>query len=204
VGLYAEHVLPRGVAWGMSGPRFRRQRASCFQEVAGRVLEVGFGAGLNLPHYPERVTELLAVEPATVNLKLAAPRVAAAPFPVRFIGRDGGAIPVEDGSIDHVTSTWTLCTIADLPQALSEMRRVLKPDGRLHFLEHGLSPDEDVARWQHRLDRLQAFLFGGCHLDRRIDDIVCAAGFAIDSLERYYMEGPRILSYLYKGRARRD
>jgi len=203
VGLYADHVLPRGIAWGMSGEKFREQRAACFQGVAGRVLEVGFGAGLNLPHYPGGVDELLAVEPAAVNRKLAARRVAAAPFPVRFVGGEGGAIPLEDESVDHVTSTWTLCTIADLPRALSEMRRVLKPDGRLHFLEHGLSPDEGVARWQHRLDRIQSFLFGGCHLNRRIDDLVRAAGFEIETLERRYMDGPRFLSYLYEGRARK-
>ncbi len=188
------------LAWGMGGSSFAEQRARALEGARGRVLELGFGAGHNLPHYGEEVEELLAVEPVLLNRKLAAKRVAAAPVPVQWIGLEGESIPLEDASVDTVTTTWTLCTIPDLARALAEARRVLRPDGRLLFLEHGRYPDPRIARWQDRLNGIQKFCFGGCHLNRKIDDEIRAAGFRIEELENYSMQGPRILSWMYRGR----
>jgi ubiquinone/menaquinone biosynthesis C-methylase UbiE len=203
VGLWRDHVLPRCVARAMAGDDVATERRKCVPRARGRVLEVGFGAGLNLPHYDAaRVDEVLAVEPALVNQKLAAAAVAAAAFPVRFVGRAGEELPLDDASVDCVVSTWTLCTIADPTRALAEMRRVLRPDGELLFLEHGRAQDERTARWQRRLDPLQKVWAGGCHLSRPIDELVRGAGFALDELERYTMKGPRIFCSMYLGRGR--
>ena len=203
MGLWRDHVLPRCVARAMAGEDVAAERRKCVPRAHGRVVEVGFGAGLNLPHYDAaRVEELLAVEPALVNRKLAAERIAAAGFPVRYTGLVGEELPLEDASVDCVVSTWTLCTIADPARALGEMRRVLRPDGELLFLEHGLAEDDRTARWQRRLDPLQRIWAGGCHLSRPIDELVRAAGFEIDGLERYAMKGPRIFTSMYLGRGR--
>jgi len=200
LSFYRDHILPRCVNKGMSGDEFRRLRAEHLVRARGRVLELGFGSGLNLPHYPEAVTELLGVDPARVGRKLAAERIAAAPFPVRFLDLDeNGRLPLEDASIDTAASTWTLCTIPDVASALAEVRRVLVPGGELCFLEHGLSPDPGVARWQGRLNGIQKLLFGGCRLNRKIDDIVRAAGFELSEPKQFLMSGPRTHSSLYAG-----
>jgi ubiquinone/menaquinone biosynthesis C-methylase UbiE len=183
----------------MAGEDVAAERPRCVGRARGRVLEVGFGAGLNLPHYPESVSEVLAVEPATLNRKLARDRVAAAPFPVTWVGLEGESLPVDDDTVDCVVSTWTLCTIADVERALGEMKRVLKPDGELLFLEHGLSPEAKVARWQRWLNPIQKVWAGGCHLNRPIDRLVADAGFAVEELENSYMKGPKFVSYLYCG-----
>ena len=209
MGLWSEHIFPRCAAWGMRGERYSTLRREVLRDVSGRVLELGFGSGLNLPHYRAAepgagggVSELFVIEPVAVNRRLAARRVAASPFPVRWIGLRGEEIPLESASVDCVTSTWTLCSIADLGAALAEVRRVLHPQGRLVFLEHGLSPDPQVAARQNRWNRLQIRLAGGCHLNRPIDALVAGAGFAIESLDHPLMDGPRIASYLYRGCAR--
>ena len=199
MGLYGDHVLPRLIAFGMRGEGFAEQRSRALEGVCGRVLELGFGAGHNVPHYGEGVTELLALEPAQVNRKLARKRVAAARFPVEWVGLEGESVPLEDGCVDAVVSTWTLCTIPDLARALAEVRRVLRPGGALHFLEHGLSPEPGVARWQRRIEPVQKLCFGGCHLTRRIDEGVAGAGFALEGLETFYMDGPRIAAWMYRG-----
>ena len=201
MGLWGEHLLPRGIAWGMGGEAFREQRGPALADVRGRVLELGFGAGHNLAHYTEGVREVLALEPAKLNRKLARARVAEAPFPVEWVGLRGEEIPLDDASVDAVTSTWTLCSIPDLARALAEVGRVLRPGGALHFLEHGLSPRAGIARWQRRLTPIQKFCFGGCHLDRRIDAELEGSGFALEGLETFAMKGPRIASWMYRGRA---
>lgn len=203
MGLYGDHVLPRMVAFGMGGRAFQDQRRQALAGVAGRVLELGFGAGHNLEHYGEGVTEVLALEPAQVNRKLAAKRVAGAPFPVEWVGLEGESIPLEDGSVDAVVSTWTLCTIPDLRRALAEVQRVLRPGAELTFLEHGLSPDPKVARWQHRLNPMQKFCFGGCHLNRAIDRELESVGFSVEELETFYMKGPKFACWMYRGRGRK-
>lgn len=202
MGIYQDSILPRLLSFGMRGKYFQGERPRCVAAATGRVLEVGFGSGLNLPHYGAGVQELLALDPSTVGRKLARKRLSAAPFPVTFIDLDGEDIPLESASVDTVTSTWTLCSIPDVAHALIEIRRVLKPSGSFHYLEHGHSPDARTAVWQRRLEPMQKRFLGGCHLTRRIEELVSAAGFELASTERYYGEGPRYASYLYLGVAR--
>ena len=152
-------------------------------------MEIGFGSGLNVPFYPATVTRVAAVEPADVGWKLADKRLRATSVPVQRSGLDGQSLPFDDNSYDAALSTWTLCTIPDVAGALAEVRRVLKPGGTLHFVEHGLAPDENVRRWQRRLDPLQQRLFGGCHLTRPVVDLLTAAGFTITELDVFYEEG---------------
>jgi ubiquinone/menaquinone biosynthesis C-methylase UbiE len=125
--------------------------------------------------------------------------VAASPIPVSFVGLSGEEIPLDSNAVDCVGCTWTLCTIPDVAKALSEIRRVLAPDGRFHFLEHGRSEEPKVARWQDRLNPIQKFFAGGCHLNRQIDQLVESAGFRIESLERYSIKGPKVATALYLG-----
>lgn len=162
--------------------------------LEGDVVEIGFGSGLNVPFYPAEVTRVAAVEPADLGWKLAEKRLRATSIPVERSGLDGQKLPFADNSFDSALSTWTLCTIPDVAAALSEVRRVLKPGATLRFVEHGLAPDEQVRRWQRRLEPLQKRLFGGCHLTRPIVDLLTTAGFTITDLDVFYEEGtPRPL-----------
>jgi ubiquinone/menaquinone biosynthesis C-methylase UbiE len=194
MGWYGEQVLPRIVDTVCDMKVARAQRQRVCEGLAGEVVEIGFGSGLNIPFYPPAVQRVAAVEPADVGWKLAEKRIGATTIPVERSGLDGQALPFPDDSFDAALSTWTMCTIPDVEAALRELRRVLKPGGELHFVEHGLAPDENVRRWQHRLDPIQQRLFGGCHLDRPIADLVKGAGFTIKELDAYYEEGsPKIL-----------
>jgi ubiquinone/menaquinone biosynthesis C-methylase UbiE len=199
VGFYVDQVLPRITDLALSGREFAVIRARVCAGLDGEVLEVGFGSGRNVAHYPAAVTRVRAVDPATAGRSLAAKRVAASSVPVEYVGLDGEQLPMADGSVDHVLTTWTLCTIPDVSRALAEMLRVLRPGGRLHFAEHGRAPDARVARWQDRLTPIQRRVFGGCHLNRPIDDLVSGAGFEPARLETYYASGPKAFSYLYEG-----
>lgn len=203
VGIFQDQVLPRVTNAIMSNSEFAAIRARVSAALQGEVLEVGFGSGLNVPHYPAAVTRVRAVDPATVGRKLAAKRVAASPVPVEYVGLDGQALPVDAASVDHVLTTWTLCTIPDVERALSEVRRVLRPGGLLHFAEHGLSPDPKVARWQDRLTPLQRRLAGGCHLNRPIDRLVAGSGLELTQVKNYYLKGPKPFGYLFEGQARK-
>jgi SAM-dependent methyltransferase len=191
MGLYGEHVLPRmlNVACAM-GPAVAPMRRRVCAGLSGRVVEIGFGSGLNVPHYPATVSSVDAVEPSDVAWRLARDRVAASRVPVQRAGLDGQALPFEDDSFDSALSTWTMCTIPDLGAALAELRRVVRPGGTLHFLEHGLAPDEPVARWQRRLEPWQRRLVGGCHLTRPVVDAIQEAGFGIRDLDVFYQDGP--------------
>lgn len=201
MGLYCDRILPVATDIALRGPVLDAVRARVVAGCDGEVLEVGFGSGRNLPHYPSVVRRLLAVEPAAGGLRLAAARVDASPFPVEHVGLDGEALPLGDRTVDHVVVTWTLCSIPDVEQALAEVARVLRPGGVLHFAEHGLANDAGVARWQDRLTPLQRRLFGGCHLNRPIDRLIAASGLELAGMTRYALPGPRVFGSMYEGTA---
>ncbi|HLL61802.1 MAG TPA: class I SAM-dependent methyltransferase [Propionibacteriaceae bacterium] len=201
MGLWGEAILPRVVDRALGTPDVAARRARTLAGLGGQVLEIGFGSGLNLRHYPPEVERVLAVEPSELAWRLAQPRMGKGAPPVERVGLDGARLPLPGGSVDAVVSTFTLCTIRDVAAALTEIRRVLRPGGALHFLEHGRAPDESVRRWQRRLQPLQSRLVGGCRLDRRIDELVAGAGLEVVELTTEYGEGPKFFSYLYGGRA---
>ena len=201
MGFYEEQILPRGINWTLCWPRFSKLRQQYLKDVGGRVLEVGFGSGLNLPHYTSRVTHLYALDPSQLGRRLAEKRIRRVSFPVEFVELDGTRMVLPDHSVDAVVSTWTLCTIPDPVFALQEIRRVLKPEGKFYFLEHGLSPDRGVARLQNLWNPIQKRFAGGCHVNREIDRLILDSGFKILGYKRFYMEGPKIFSYMYGGAA---
>jgi ubiquinone/menaquinone biosynthesis C-methylase UbiE len=204
VGLYRDQVLPRVTNVLLSNSEFAKIRERVVAGASGVVLEVGFGSGLNVPYYTSGVDRVIAVDPATVGRKLAAKRVAASHVAIEYVDLDGGTLPLENESVDHVVITWTMCTIPAVTDALREMHRALRPGGQLHFAEHGRSPDPAVARWQDRLNPLQRLWAGGCNLNRPIDRLVEEGGFEMAHLENFYVKGPRATSYMYEGVATRS
>lgn len=202
MGLYRKYLLPTLTELAMRNRTLRPERARWVPLASGVVLEVGVGSGLNLPIYSQGVRKLYALDPSEELLRMARARAAGAAFSVEFLCRPAEMIPLADGSVDDVVTTWTLCTIPNLVAALQEMRRVLRPEGRLIFVEHGRSPDPAVARWQDRLTPLWRRVTGGCHLNRPIDRLLRAGGFEASEMNRGYVAGPRVGSYLYRGMAR--
>jgi ubiquinone/menaquinone biosynthesis C-methylase UbiE len=204
MGFYGERILPRVIDVVMDNKAMRKGRRKVCAGLHGRVVEIGFGSGLNVPHYPTDIERVDAVEPSDRAVRLAAKRLDASPVEVEIVGLDGQRLTADDDTFDAALSTWTLCTIPDVAAALAEVRRVLKPGGTFHFVEHGAAPDEGVLRWQHRLDPVQRKLAGGCHLSRPIRDLVEAAGFEIEDLETGYVPmTPKPWGYEYLGRARK-
>jgi len=199
VSFYSKQVLPRITEIALRGPEFARVRERVASGLSGEVLEVGFGSGLNVPHYPNAVRRVQAVDPATVGRRLASRRIAACAVPVEYLGLDGQDLPLETASIDHLLITWTMCTIPDIERALKEFHRVLRPGGELHFVEHGRSPDANVSRWQDRMTPLQRRIFGGCHLNRPIDRLILEANFDIARMNNFYMKGPKAMAYMFEG-----
>lgn len=202
MGFYCDQIFPRLMEWVMAGKEFHRLRSELLTSVHGDVLELGLGTGLNLSYYPQTVTELHAVDPASLLPSMVASRSARVSFPVRFQQQTAEALPYIDRRFDCVVSTWTLCTIPDALSALREVARVLKPDGRLLFLEHGRSDNQKVAVWQDRLNPIQNVIGCGCNLNRQIDQLVTQSGLMITHLDRFSMEEvPRLGGEMYRGTA---
>lgn len=199
MGVYRDQVLPRIVDLTLGTKDISHWRRRCVEGLSGVIVEPGFGSGLNLPWLPETVTKVYAIDPAALGQKLAAKRLEAAAIPVEFIGLDGQTIPLPDDSCDGALLTFTLCTIPDPALALAELRRVLRPGGRLHFLEHGHSPDPRVAAWQRRIEPAQKIVADGCHLTRNIAELITDAGFTIDHLEETSAGRPKAMSHFYLG-----
>jgi ubiquinone/menaquinone biosynthesis C-methylase UbiE len=203
VGFYAKHVLPRLIDLAMRHPLARERRAALVPQARGEVLEIGIGSGLNLPFYSSAVTRLRGIDPSAELLAIAGSKLDVAGFPVELLLEGAERLSVSDASVDTVLTTWTLCSIRDPARALAEMRRVLRPGGRLLFVEHGSAPDAAVRRWQKRFDPVWTRLAGGCHLDRRIDELIRSSGFGMERLQARYLPGPRALTFTYEGSATR-
>lgn len=201
MGLYQRWVLPGLVDLSMRQRRLAAYRNRTISKAHGTVLEVGIGSGLNLPFYGQAVERIYGIDPSHELLAMAKMRVADAHCPVSLVCASAEQLPLNSESVDTLVMTWTLCTIPDARKALLEMRRVLKPNGRLLFVEHGLSPDPHIERWQNRLTPFWKRIGGGCHLNRKMDDLVRAAGFEISEFRTGYMKGPKPMTYMYEGQA---
>lgn len=204
MSLWSDRVVPRLTDVALRTDEIGELRQEVCRGLTGRVLEIGFGSGLNLRWYPPEVTSVRAVEPADLGWQLSARRRARTDVPVERSGLDGQDLTEPDGSADSALVTFSLCTIPDPARALAEVHRVLRPGGALHFLEHGRAPDARVAAWQRRLDPVQSRVFAGCHLSRDVPGLLRAAGFEVVELREEYLPGPRVSrpwTYGYRGRA---
>lgn len=196
---WRQQVLPRLIDAVMRTESISRWRRRCLEGVAGVVVEPGFGSGLNLPHMPAEVTRVYAVDPAVVGRSLAADRIADSHVEVEFVGLDGQHLPLDTDSCDAGVLTYTLCSIPDASLALAELRRVIKPGGTLHFVEHGEAPDERVRRWQRRIAPIQYRVADGCHLDRPIVSLIADAGFDMQWTEARYHGRPKVGTFFTAG-----
>jgi len=201
MGLYGRFILPRLIDLGCRCKLATERRLALVPSASGAVLEVGIGSGLNLPFYSKSVTRLVAVDPSQALLSMARRKTAGLGFPVDLRCESAEALSLAERSIDTIVMTFTLCSIPEPVRALREMRRVLRPGGRLLFAEHGLAPDPGVRRWQERLNPVWNRLAGGCNLNRRIDALLAEGGFRVAELRAAYMPGPRPLTYTYEGSA---
>jgi ubiquinone/menaquinone biosynthesis C-methylase UbiE len=202
MGFYRDQILPYLIDLSMRQQNLAAYRSRVVPAAEGRVLEIGIGSGLNLPFYSAKMEHVIGLEPSPKLLSMAQRAARSVMGPVEFVEGSAEAIPLEDGSIDTVVTTWTLCSIPDAPGSLGEMRRVLKPGGRLLFVEHGRSPDPSVRRWQDLLTPVWKRIGGGCHLNRAIGTLIEGAGFRFERIETGYMPGPRPLTFMYEGSAR--
>jgi len=200
VSFYRERVLPHLIDLTMKHADFEPYRRRITGAAHGRVLEIGVGSGMNLMLY-RNATGVVGIDPSAKLLSMARAAAGDRSRSIELVGGTAEAIPLPDRSVDTVVSTWTLCSIPDLPNALSEVRRVLKPGGQFLFAEHGLAPEPNVVRWQHRLTPLWKRVAGGCHLNRPIDRMISSAGFRLARLETGYMKGPRPMTFMYEGQA---
>lgn len=201
MAFYREFVLPPLCDLAMRARRLQPYRERVAGQAAGRVLEIGAGSGVNLSLY-RNADEVLALEPDPKLVEMAKSKAQAAPRHVSFLQASAEHIPLPDSSVDTVVSTWTMCSIHNPVGALREIRRVLKPAGRLLFVEHGLAPTPGVQKWQHRLTPAWKHIAGGCHLDRPIEAVIRQGGFAIEHLSAGYMPGLKIMTFMYEGSAK--
>jgi ubiquinone/menaquinone biosynthesis C-methylase UbiE len=199
MGLYQKFFLPRLIDTAMRQKEVAVRRRELIPRASGAVLEIGIGSGLNLPLFPGTITHLAGVDPSAELLSMARRKLGGVMFPVELFCRSAEELLFDDGSFDTVVVTWTLCSIPHPVRALAEIKRVLKPDGRLLFVEHGLSPDAKVQAWQHRITPIWKRIGGGCHLNRKIDDLIRPAGFNIVELQTTYLPGPRAMTFTYQG-----
>jgi ubiquinone/menaquinone biosynthesis C-methylase UbiE len=202
VNFYERWILPLFLDLVMRQRQLEKYRRKMVAAASGRVLEVGVGSGLNFALYGKHVEIVFGIDPSLRLLTLARRRAAAAGIHADLLLGSATAIPLADNSVDTIVMTWTLCSIPDPLVALREMRRVLKPGGKLLFVEHGLSPEPAVERWQHRLTPMWRHIAGGCHLDRKVDDLIRSAGFDLMELRTEYAHGPRPMTYMYEGTAK--
>lgn len=201
-GLYSRYVLPKLIESACAQPPLTELRARYIPRARGAVLEVGIGSGLNLPHYSNAVTSITGVDPSAELSALAQQRAAPLTQPVKVLPVSGEALPLADAEFDTVVCTWTLCSIPNPYRAVAELRRVLKPGGELLFIEHGRSDEPHIARWQSRVEPLWKVIGGGCHLTRRVDDLLQTAGFGLEQLTTGYLPGPKVAAFMLHGVAR--
>ena len=202
MGFYQEQIVPLLINLAMRQRRLTEYRSRVVPAAEGRVLEIGIGSGLNLPFYSRNVASVIGLDPSPKLLSMARRHPRSEVSAVEFVEGSAEAIPLEDGSVDTVVTTWTLCSIPDAERALAEMRRVLKPGGRLLFVEHGRAPEPNVRWWQDHLNPAWKCLGGGCHLNRAIKTLIEDAGFHFERLEMGYMRGPKPMTYMYEGSGR--
>jgi ubiquinone/menaquinone biosynthesis C-methylase UbiE len=200
MGFYSRFVLPRLIDLAMRNRDAARLRAAWIPHARGDVLEVGLGSGLNLPFYSPEVRRVVGVDPSVELQRMARERVDAGRFPVEFLAQSAEEpLPLAAGSVDSVVVTWTLCSVPNASRALQEMKRVLKSSGQLIFIEHGRSPEPGVVTWQDRLTPVWKRFTGGCHLNRKVDELISGAGFQVRELKTCYLPGPRPMTYTYQG-----
>jgi len=200
MGFYAKHVLPRLIDIAMRNKDTARLRAEWIPHARGEVLEIGIGSGLNLEFYSPEVQRVYGVDPSAELQQMARKRVGKSPVEVEFLSQSAEEpLPLPNASIDTAVVTWTLCSIPNPSEALQQAKRVLKPTGRLIFVEHGRSSDPSVVVWQDRITPMWKQIGGGCHLNRKIDDLITGAGFQIVELRTNYLPGPRPMTYTYQG-----
>ena len=197
--LYERHILPRLVDLSMRQERLVDYRRATISAARGTVVEIGVGSGRNLSIYGTQVDRVFALDPSQELLTMAESRLAEARRPVTLLKASAEELPMPDHSVDTIVTTWTLCTIRDPIKALREMRRALKPDGRLLFVEHGLAPEPRIQCWQNWLTPCWRRLGGGCHLNRKMDDLIRAGGFRVDDIQTGYMQGPKPMTFMYQG-----
>jgi ubiquinone/menaquinone biosynthesis C-methylase UbiE len=202
VSFYGERILPHLIDMSMRQERLKAYRQRVVSAAEGRILEIGIGSGLNIPYYSGRAEKVIGLDPSAKLLSLAERALKAGQVPIELLNGSAESIPLEDKSIGTVVTTWTLCTIRDAQRALAEMRRVLKPAGRLLFVEHGRAPDANVRSWQDYLTPLWKRIGGGCHLNRDIGQLIERSGFRIEQIDTGYMKGPRPMTFMYEGSAR--
>lgn len=199
MGFYSNLIIPYGMELVMSSATLQQYRQELLTDVSGNILEIGFGTGLNLPHYPENVNQITTVDPNPGMQKLARSRMANSPITVDYRVLSGENLPFADESFDTVVCTWTLCSIPQVDRAIAEIYRLLKPGGQFFFIEHGLSSDSQVESWQNRLTPLQKIIADGCHLNRNIKDIV-EQKFNHVTIEQFYAPKlPKVIGYMYRG-----